>query len=92
MAEEFDRAYWANFELNKSTKANEDRKSSDNTSSETQGKSKKRKTNNSNNTSSNSTTIPTPNASASNSQAAGTPKKKDPAYKKLLSPNEGAYG
>jgi hypothetical protein len=91
MSEEFDRAYWANFEHNKTAKSSEEKKTSDDSqSSESQGKSKKRKTNNNISTPA-ATTAPSTSTSTSSTTTtqatSGSSKKKDPAYKKLLGPD-----
>jgi hypothetical protein len=86
VAEDLDRAYWTNYELNKSSHSEEKKSgaSSENKSGSDSPPKKKKKTSKSNST-------PTPAASdstpSSTPATSGTNKKKDPAYKKLLGPD-----
>ena len=89
-AEFFDRAYWANYEMNRPVKPAEDKKtqSSDKKTSESSSGSKKRKKDSNNSSSNNSTSQNTSTSNSSNSKTtSGSGKKKDPAYKKLLGPD-----
>ena len=81
-AELFDRAYWANQELNKPAKAQDDKKAaSSEKKSQDSSKAEKRKHDSSNATPS------TSNTTSTSKDTSGSTKKKDTAYKKLLGPD-----